>query len=138
VTPPATPGIPGTRLPEPLPVNVHQTIHALTNRVANVEHHTTQLVDNVNKIKEATDRFAGYEAMIKHLMSKGVLLILGAIGSTYGVTRATTPAPAQEHVQIVKSATTVKVEACTAMQPGPERDRCALAILADLMSPAAH
>lgn len=129
---PGVPGIPGD-IELPPRVNVYQTIHALSDRTGKVEVHVAQLVKDVGEVKDYLAGVRRLEAMAKHLMVKGFMLIVGAVGGTYGITRGTAPAPTQETVKIVKSATTVKVEACTAMQPGPERDKCALDLLAELM-----
>ncbi len=138
---PPPPGIPGAsaRFTEDSPgvrsqlnsINIRQG--QTEARLGAVEGHCAQLVKDVGSIKEATARFAGYEATAKSWLARGVLLIMGSIGGTYGVTRATVPDQQPARTEIIKSATTVKVEACTAMQPGPDRDQCAIRILTDLM-----
>lgn len=107
----------------------------LESRLGAVEGHTAQLVKSTEDIQRHTARFSGYEATIKSLLVRGLFIVLGGIGGTYGVTRYTVPTQAPERTQVIKSATTIKVEACTAMQEGPERDQCALAILGELMGP---
>jgi hypothetical protein len=141
MSPPGVPGYPGeTELP-PRGTNVYQTIHSLSERVGRVEAQTAHLPQLVGDMSDVKNYLAGVkrlEAWGKHLLTKGTLLILGAVGSTYGVTRASTDAKPAPQVEVIKSATTVKVEACTAMQPGPKRDDCALTILAELIGPQAR
>jgi hypothetical protein len=119
-------------------VGVHASIHALDGRVARVERQTEnipQLVLDMADVKAGVATFKGYEATVKGIMAKGILLIVGAVASTFGITKATDNATPPERTVVTKSATTVKVEACTAMQPGPERDACAIKILTELMGP---
>lgn len=134
MSPPATPGIPERYTPP----GVHASIHALDARVARVEtqtEHIPQLVLDMSEVKKGLATFKGYEAYVRHLLGKGILLIIGAVGSTWGVTKATEQTHAPQATVVTKSATTVKVEACTALQPGPERDQCAIRILTELMGP---
>ncbi len=135
VSPPPTPGI-----PERFPLSearstIHDRLTGVEARTAAVEVHTAQLVSDVGEIKKATDRFVGYEATVKQWMGRLILWGAGLVGTTYGVTRATLPTAQPERTVVTKSATTVKVEACTSLQPGPERDQCAIQILTELMGP---
>lgn len=122
----------------PSTAGVHASIHSLDARVARVEAQTSELpqvVKDVGEIKEYLRNVKSLEGFARGILGKGALLIIGAVGSSWGVSRATETAPQANTTQIVKSATTVKVEACTAMQPGPERDQCAIRILTELMGP---
>lgn len=131
----------GTDLPadEETPLRrVRASIDMLGNRLDAVERQTAeipQLVKGQQETNAYLVTIKGYEATVRGLVSRGILLIMGSVGATYGVTRASAPAPSVEHTVIQKSATTAKVEACTAMQPGPERDQCAIRILTELMGP---
>ncbi len=132
MSPPITPGVPERFTPP----GVHQSIHALDARVARVEVQTAeipQLVSDVADVKKYLANVKALEGVVRHLVGKGILLIAGAVGSTWGVGKLTQQAPQTEHTVVTKSATTVKVEACTALQPGPERDQCAIRILTELM-----
>jgi hypothetical protein len=120
---------------------VRGSIDMLTNRITAIETQTAHIPELVKAQKDTNDYLSTlktYEATVRHLVGKGILLIVSAIGGTYGVTRATAPAPTVEHTVIQKSATAAKVEACTAMQPGPDRDSCAIRILTELMGPQAR
>jgi hypothetical protein len=131
MSPPATPGIPERFMREPERSSIH-------DRLATVERQTNeipQLVKDVGEIKDYLKNVKALENVVKHIMGKGILLIAGAVGSTWGVGRLVDSAPTPERTVVTKSATTVKVEACTAMQPGPERDQCAIRILTELMGP---
>lgn len=122
MSPPATSGVP-ERFTAP---GVHASIHALDSRVARVEEQTShlpQLVSDMKEVKDGLATFKGYEAMIKHLIGKGVLLIIGAVGSAFGVAKATEPTPPIMTPAPSKSASTVRLEAIQAMAPGPDRDR---------------
>jgi len=132
-----TPGIPD-RFGSGSGASVHATINSLDARVARVEANTAQLpqlVSDVGELKTHMATLKGYEAMIKGMISRGILLIIGAVGSAFGVARVT-DRPQEPQVTVVqKSATAAKVEACTAMQPGEARDQCAIRILTELMGP---
>ncbi len=122
----------------PMLASVHGSIHSLDARLARQERQLEefpQLVSDVADIKKYLSGIKGIEGMIRGLMGKGILLIAGAVGSAWGVAKTTGPEHQAQTTQIVKSATTVKVEACTAMQPGPDRDQCAIRILTELMGP---
>jgi hypothetical protein len=114
---------------------IHAQVNTLSVRVGALEGHTAQVVADVKSIKTATDRFAFYEATVRTWLTRGILLVIGSVGTTYGVTRATVPEQQPVRTEVIKSKTTVEVEACTAMQPGPTRDACALKILTELMGP---
>ena len=64
------------------------------------------------------------KAIGSHIVGKGILLILGGMGGVYGVQKATTPPPVAEKQVIVKSATTIRLEACQGMSVGEDRDEC--------------
>ncbi len=132
------PGYPGATLP-PAGQSVHAQLNALAVRLGRVEAHTQetlpQVLNDVREIKKATERFAKYEATVKSLLSRYILLVVSSVGATYGVTRATVPGAPATKTEVIKSATTVRIEACTAMQPGPSRDQCALDVLRELMGP---
>lgn len=97
---------------------------------------TEGLVDKLSlEVATLTELVANAKAFLRGIVSRGILLILGAVGGTYGVTRASETHPEAQQTVVTKSATTVKVEACTAMQPGPDRDQCAIRILTELMGP---
>lgn len=114
---------------------IRGSIDMLTRRMTAVEAHAGEIPALVKSVAELNALVADAKALARGALSKGILLIVSAVGGTYGVTKATQPAPTVEHTTIQKSATTVKVEACTAMQPGPERDQCAVRILTELMGP---
>lgn len=117
---------------------VRGSIDMLTNRVAAVESQTAAIPELVKGQAETNAYLAtikSYEATIRGLVSRGVLLILSAIGGTYGVTKATEPPPQVVKTEIQTSATSARVDALKAMQPGPERDRRAIELLTEL-SPA--
>lgn len=128
------PGYPSAQLPDP-GRSVPAQLNSLAVRVGNLEGHTANLVKLTGEISEVVGRFRSYETTIRALVARGVLLIFGAVGGTYGVTRVTTPAQQPTRVEVVKSATTLRAEACAAMQPGPGRDRCAIDLLGELMGP---
>lgn len=117
---------------------IRGSLDMLANRITAVETQTAHIPALI-KAQDETNEYLGslkkYEATLKHLIGKGILLILGAVSGTYGFTRATAPQPGVERMVIQKSATAAKVEACTAMQPGAERDQCAIRILTELMGP---
>jgi hypothetical protein len=117
---------------------VHESIHALSGRVGQVERQTAeipQLCKDVAEVKDYLRNVKALENVVRHIVGKGIILIVGAVGSTYGVGKLAEQSAAPERTVVTKSATTVKVEACTAMQPGPERDQCAIRILTELMGP---
>ncbi len=112
-----------------------QSIH---DRLATVERQTAeipQLVNDLGEVKDYLKNVKALEGVVRHIVGKGILLIVGAVGSTWGVGRLAQDTHEPERTVVTKSATTVKVEACTAMQPGPERDQCAIRILTELMGP---
>lgn len=125
------PGIP-ERFTAP---GVHQSIHSLSERVGHVEAHAAALVKDMGEVKEYLGNVRALENVVRHIVGKGILLIVGAVGSTWGVSKATSERHEPERTVVTKSATTVEVEACTALQPGPERDQCAIRILTELMGP---
>lgn len=117
---------------------IRASIDMLSNRIGKVEAQVAEIPELVRGQEETNKYLAtikGYEATLRGLVSRGVLLLLSAVGGTYGVTRATQPPATVEKVQIQTSATTAKVDALKAMQPGPERDRKALELLGELMGP---
>jgi hypothetical protein len=109
---------------------------SIHDRLANVESqtaHIPQVLATVERLEKDVASWKQVEALVKGIVTKGILLIVGAVASAVGVTKVTeTPQPTQTTV-VTKSATTVKVEACTALQAGPERDACAIRILTELM-----
>ncbi len=119
MSPPATPGIPERFLQEPARSSIH-------DRLATVERQTNeipQIVKDVGDIKDYLKNVKALESVVRHVMGKGLLLILGAVGSTYGVTKVTSPSAPILTPAPTKSASTVRLEAIQAMQPGPEKDR---------------
>lgn len=111
---------------------------SIRDRLATVEsqtQHLPQLVADMAQVKVDVASWKQVEALVRGIVTKGILLIVGAVASAVGVTKATETPQSPQTTTIVKSATTVKVEACTAMQPGPERDQCAIRILTELMGP---
>jgi hypothetical protein len=131
VSPPATPGIPERFLRDPERTSIHDRLAGVERQTAEIP----QLVLEVGEIKKYLANVKALENVVRHIIGKGILLIVGAVGSTWGVTKATESTQAPQTTVVTKSATTVKVEACTAMQPGPERDQCAIRILTELMGP---
>lgn len=117
---------------------IRGSIDMLTNRITAVEAQTAAIPELVKGQSETNAYLAtikGYEATIRGLVSRGILLILSAIGGTYGVTKATQPPPSVVRTEIQTTATAAKVDALQAMQPGPERDRRAVELLTELMGP---
>ncbi len=122
LSPPVTPGVP-ERFTTP---GVHASIHSLDARVQRVEAQTNeipQLVVDVGEVKKYLANVKALENIVRHIMGKGILLIVSAIGGTYGVTKVTAPSAPILTPAPTKSATTVRLEAIQAMQPGPEKDR---------------
>lgn len=111
---------------------------SIHDRLATVERQTNeipQLVKDLGEVKDYLKNVKALENVVRHIMGKGILLIVGAVGSTWGVGKLAADAPVPERTVVTKSATTVKIEACTALQPGPDRDQCAIRILTELMGP---
>ncbi len=82
-----------------------------------------QLVSDMADVKKYLGNVKVLENVVRHVMGKGLLLILGAVGSTHGVTKVTAQAPPIMTPAPTNSASTVRLEAIQAMQPGPEKDR---------------
>lgn len=129
MSPPVTPGIPERFMREPDRVSIHDRLESLERQTSEIP----QLVKDVGEVKSYLANVKALEGVVRHIMGKGILLIAGSVASTWTVSKVTQPAQVQEHTVVTKSATTVKVEACTAMQPGPDRDQCAIRILTELM-----
>lgn len=119
MSPPATPGIPERFLREPERSSIHDRLLTVERQTAEIP----QLVKDVSDVKDYLKNVKALENVVRHLVSKGLLLILGAVGSTYGFTKATTPSAPILTPAPTKTASVVRLEAIQAMQPGPEKDR---------------
>ncbi len=91
---PSTPGIPGIRLPddddseEPLH-RAARAYRALDERLTRVEASVGFIPQLQKDVSELNELLTGAKAALKHVLGKGILLIIGAVGTTFGVSKAT-------------------------------------------------
>ena len=91
-----------------------------------------QLTKDVGDIKTlVTD----VKSVLRHMLSKGILLVLGGIGGTYGVTKATEDKPAAVPTVVQRSAFDRGLDACRQLQGGDAQGECIARVIREQMGP---
>lgn len=108
---------------------------ALDERLKRVEA-TVGLIPQLQKdVATLNELLADAKAVLRSALSKGILLVLGGIGGTYGVTRATETKPEPATTVIQRSAFDRALDACRALQGGDAQGECIGRVIREQMGP---
>ena len=139
MSPPNAPGIPGARLPQksdhgdegPLQ-RAARSIRAIEGRLENVE---GQLENCATKgdVAELKLLVATFKAVLNGFASKALLLLAGAIGGTYGVTKVTEQSAAPTTTIVQRSGFDRALDACRQLPGGDAQGECIVKVIREQM-----
>lgn len=135
--PPDVPGYPGRRLPAQTFPDERPTdrmmrhVKTLDEKVGGMELRLVAIESDTRDIKFAVTTF---KAALNQALSKGLVLVLGAIGGTWGLNKVTEPKPEPSQTVIQRSAFDRALDACRT-RPDEEQVSCFAKVYAESRSP---
>lgn len=136
------PGHPGIELPDervaldPLQ-RAAMAYGALDERLKRLEASVGAIPQLQRDVATLNELLADAKAVLRSALSKGILLVLGGIGGTYTITKATAPKPETQTTVIQRSAFDRALDACRT-RPDAEQVSCFATVYAQSREPVSR
>ncbi len=134
---PNAPGIPRARLPAPSDYGDESErtlrhVKALGDRVGGMDLRLLALEESTRDLQAMV---ATVRSIMNQAFSKLVLIVLGAVGGTWGLGKATEPPPAPTTTVIQRSAFDRALDSCRALPSPDSQGECIARVVREQMGP---